>query len=210
MKWERKNKILSCDESLNHSQTRNKNNLNKNGKMNTVVLPNHENKKSTFISLFQVVILKLPPFLWIAIVKTTFLKRYQRSKDTKNVWAQIWASKKTFHEIVTHLKSETDELMSIEFLNYLWRKRYCRRWPTNYKAPVPMSSEEKMQSNVKIVLNSLQTNTLSGLELLLRRVTEIKNKRCTLVKRNKQSKKKKIKFFLAINLYIIFKQEQQS
>ena len=151
--------------------------------------PNHENKKSTFISLFQVVILKLPPFLWIAIVKTTFLKRYQRSKDTKNVWAQIWASKKTFHEIVTHLKSETDELMSIEFLNYLWKKRYSRRWcqtskqPTNYNAPVPMSSEEKMQSNVKIVLNSLQTNTLSGLELLLRRVTEIKNKRCTLVKR---------------------------
>ena len=53
-----------------------------------------------------------------------------------------------------------------------------------------MSSEEKMQSNVKIVLKSLQTNTLSGLELLLRRVTEIKNKRCTLVKRKKQSKKK--------------------
>jgi hypothetical protein len=37
--WERKNQILSCDESLNHSQTRNKNNPNKNEKMNTVVLP---------------------------------------------------------------------------------------------------------------------------------------------------------------------------
>ena len=55
-----------------------------------------------------------------------------------------------------------------------------------------MSSEEKMQSNVKIVLKSLQTNTLSGLELLLRRVTEIKNKRYTLVKRKKQSKKNQI------------------
>jgi len=53
-----------------------------------------------------------------------------------------------------------------------------------------MSSEEKMQSNVKIVFKRLQTNTLSGLELLLRRVTEIKNKRCTLVKRKKQLKKK--------------------
>jgi hypothetical protein len=37
--WKRKNQILSCDESLNHSQTKNKNNPNKNGKMNTVVLP---------------------------------------------------------------------------------------------------------------------------------------------------------------------------
>jgi hypothetical protein len=57
-----------------------------------------------------------------------------------------------------------------------------------------MSSEEKMQSNVKIVLKSLQTNTLNGLELLLRRVTEIKNKRYTLVKRKKQSKKKSNSF----------------
>ena len=40
MRFEKeKNQILSCDESLNHSQTRNKNNPNKNGKMNTVVLP---------------------------------------------------------------------------------------------------------------------------------------------------------------------------
>ena len=89
---------------------------------------------------------------------------------------------KTFHEIVTHLEIR-DRLANVNRISKLSLKEKISKQPTNYNAPVPMSSEEKMQSNVKIVLKSLQTNTISGLELLLRRVTEIKNKRCTLMKR---------------------------